>query len=855
MPMPAQQKTPLIKWIWNAYVKTALIPLVLVELVFLSIYFLSGSWSQNVISRFVEDSARNQVQEIAVREARSVRHQLQGISNAAELYRLETQSVLLSEALSDSEDDSRLGMTPQGVLYSARDRMNGGAAVFYSGISPVGPSERQKVLRLLSMQPYMKNLKQSEPLVAAVYFNTFDSLNVIYPYFDVLEQYAPLMDIPSFNFYYEADAAHNPGRTVQWTDAYLDPAGQGWMASAIAPVYRGDFLEGVVGLDVTIETIVQEVLGLDIPWDGYGMLVSQDGTILALPPVGEHDWGLSEMTDHHYDEAIRSDTFKPDQFNIFKRTEFKKQAQAMRAQDSGVTGMENESGRHLVAWSVIPETGWRLLVLVPEESLYAVPRSVQHDLTVIGRMMIGGLVGFYALFFAFLFGRARRMSVDIAKPLEAISGVADKIGRGEFFHEPVQTVVMELDETGKRIVDMGLKLAAATEAMETARRAAERSNEAKTQFLSNMSHELRTPLNAILGFAQILEMDPDAPLTEEQQESVEEIMKAGQMLLELINELLDLSRIESGKLVLSLEPVQVGAIAEEALTMIRPIADAYGISLEAVPGECASRFVLADRVRIKQILINLMSNAIKYNRPGGSVRLWCKSQNDWIRATVQDTGLGISDADAEVLFAPFQRGNRHSPEIEGTGIGLSVSKQLVELMGGRIGFTTAVDVGSAFWVELPVAEPLAEETEIDDVQELKQIVTGREVKLLYIEDNPSNMLLMERIVRWIPETQLIGAKTGAEGIQAAQATLPDLILLDFKLPDMEGPQVAKALKASVETRHIPIIVVSAQIMAANFKTGPGELYAGYLMKPLTLRKFVEVVKIWIEHGNKNHGAH
>ncbi|MBS1223886.1 MAG: histidine kinase, partial [Proteobacteria bacterium] len=182
----------------------------------------------------------------------------------------------------------------------------------------------------------MRDIQQTHPLVVQIYLNTFDSLNRIYPYFEVLSQYAPRMDIPSYNFYYEADAAHNPGRGVVWTDVYVDPAGQGWMVSCIAPVYRDDVLEGVVGLDITVSTITDTILNLAIPWNGYGVLVSKTGTLLALPRAGEDDWGLKELTTHAYTDAIRQDTFKPEEFNIYRRAGFA----GLQNQTDGVAALD-----------------------------------------------------------------------------------------------------------------------------------------------------------------------------------------------------------------------------------------------------------------------------------------------------------------------------------------------------------------------------------------------------------------------------------------------------------------------------------------------------------------------------------
>ncbi|MFY8196304.1 MAG: cache domain-containing protein, partial [Novosphingobium sp.] len=248
--------------------------------------------------------------DIAAREAANIDATLSGIEGLARILSLETKEALATPWTPDAAEKARYHIGPDGVFHTTQGGPDDTAS-FYSGYVRVGRAQIEKAWQTGQIDHTMRHIKTASPLVRQVYLNTWDSYNRIYPYFNVLEQYAPRMNIPSYNFFYEADAAHNPGRKVVWTDAYVDPAGSGWMVPAVAPVYSPHKLEAVVGIDLTIDTIVKRILSLDLPWQGYAMLIGRDGTILALPPEGEKDLDLAELKNHDYAEAIFSDTFKP----------------------------------------------------------------------------------------------------------------------------------------------------------------------------------------------------------------------------------------------------------------------------------------------------------------------------------------------------------------------------------------------------------------------------------------------------------------------------------------------------------------------------------------------------------------
>ena len=372
-----------------------------------------------------------------------------------------------------------------------------------------------------------------------------------------------------------------------------------------------------------------------------------------------------------------------------------------------------------------------------------------------------------------------------------------------------------------------------------ARDAADEANRAKSEFLSRMSHELRTPMNAILGFTQLLEMDD---LDDESRESTGYILKAGNHLLQLINEVLDIARIETGRLNLSMEPVEAAEIFREVVGLLRPLADDRGVRFRGRL-EGWSVYVLADRQRLKQVILNLVSNAVKYNHEGGEVRLYCEEVvGERARISVGDTGAGIARKDIERLFVPFERLGAESTDIEGTGIGLALSKQLVGLMQGEIGVDSEVGEGSTFWVELSIEESQILrhgrlEGDEDDLNE--PVIKNRTV--LYIEDNLGNLKLIQRILDRRAEVDLIPAMQGRMGLDLAEEHRPDLILLDVHLPDINGDEVLKRLRNNGETRDIPVVVLSADATTSQIERLMTAGARAYLTKPIHVKEFLQVM--------------
>jgi signal transduction histidine kinase len=688
-------------------------------------------------------------------------------------------------------------------LTTTRD--DGGAAVYWSARTVKGPAEFEKLERLAAVDPLLRDITLANPLIVQTYLNTHDSLNRIWPWIDTAAVFDPGMNIPEFNFYYEADAAHNPARSVVWTDAYVDPAGKGWLVSAIAPAYRGDFLEAVAGADVTVDRIVADVLNQDVPWQGFLLLIGKSGTLLALPPQGERLFDLKELTEHHYVDAIRADTFKPEEFNVYRRGDFSEIGKLLRTQPSG-SGRIDGDEPHLVAWQTIPSVGWKLMSLVPEAAVFGPSRALNEDLAVVGWVMLAGLAGFYLVFFSFLYRRARYVSRSIAEPLAQIERMAHRIAVGDYEQASPQFGVSEFRHTVGELQQMGRLLGDSNRAREAAEaRLSERNEElsaililspdglvsfgssglvtetnpaflrqtgwsrdeligcswtefwrrlgdlgtsvepqalvapvlrlqrprpivlecrvvgapagaqvayfrdithadeldrAKSRFVATAAHELRTPIAVITGYAEFLQASDPPP--GQRGEILATMRRHGDHIAGIVSELLDLARIE--------------ARAGRDFTMIRqPLAPAVRRFIDslrigdyarvpALDGDIGDAEVFVDADKFCQSLSNVLANACKYSPTGGPVSVRLVAAGNEVGVRVEDQGEGMDEETQRRIFDRFFRADGKSAAA-GTGLGMSIVKEIIDIHGGHIEIASAPGVGTVVTLWLPRAAP------------------------------------------------------------------------------------------------------------------------------------------------------
>lgn len=446
------------------------------------------------------------------------------------------------------------------------------------------------------------------------------------------------------------------------------------------------------------------------------------------------------------------------------------------------------------------------------------------------------------------FDRAMTAHVRGGAPFDVEYRIRGKDGEWRWIRARGQMAFSEAGEpvrmSGTNMDITQLKLA--EERVLKAKEAAEKANKAKSEFLSSMSHELRTPLNAILGFAQLIEMG--GHLSGDQRDNVGEIRRAGAHLLQLIGDVLDLAKIESGRLNLTSEIISPVSLIKECLALVKTQAEDRGIQLRLQTNSLAAHTVCADRMRLKQVLLNLIGNAIKYNRAQGCVTVECALQDEmYFRIAVRDTGRGIPIERQSEMFQPFNRLGAELGSIEGSGVGLVITRQLVAHLGGRIDFVSREGVGSEFWVDIPIAssgvQPTSEKRETPNAEpsRLAELRLQSPKRILYVEDNISNQRLVSQLLRQYPQLEVELAIDALRGLFLARTRKPDLILMDINLPGMNGFEALEVLKCDPTTRHIPVVALSANALRHDVEKGNEAGFACYLTKPIDLEELLGTI--------------
>lgn len=843
------------QWMYRSFLRNALLPLMLVEGLLVAAYFLTQTLMQQDSVTQTHLEAEHTLQQSAQREAQIIQQQLDHLEQTITLFQRQTKRVLntpIDPTIHLSEEAKRYDTTDSGVFYT--DRNQGGAAAFYSAQTPLNQQDHQMALHMAKLDPFMQDLYELNPWITALYFNTSDHYHRIYPWMDTLKQYPDQIDITQFNFYYQADRSHNPGRHPVWTKAYLDPAGQGWMVSVIAPIDLTPTgpMTGVVGIDISTETLVEHIEQLKVPWSGYAALMDQNGHLLAVPLQGRLDFGLSATPDLPSSTTLNQSSLSQASLNQSS------QQQMPLQQDVLLTTHESNHHRHTeqdlsnaiqrsptegslhitlnqqpftIAWAKIPQTDWQLLTIAKDRHLYAATEQLYHHYQQLGYAIVTGLLLFYVGFLGYIWRHSHVLANKIAQPLNQLHDQLGLIGAGQYEQPPLQSPIIEVQQAGQAVQHMSRLLAHSAsiaeqqrlrlqqvlettteniwhidlvheryqcspgfahrlgltpedlthwedlnpfihpddqsrldhlrqqiragrieqficdyrlrdahgqwfwvmtqgktnqrdlrhhpveligtdvdittlkrqqEALETAVSVAEEANQAKIDFMARMNHELKTPLNSIIGFSQLLSQE----LAGEHQHHIQEVLIAGQHLDALINDLLDRPQTQTNALKLQLTPIDLIALVKSVVSQMQVIAKAHHIECQLAPcPQIDALPVRADATRLRQVLHNLISNAIKYNWPGGHVLISLIPEDHWVRIEVKDNGTGIPRARQAELFTPFNRLGMEHSHIPGSGIGLSLCHELVLKMGGDIGLDSEEGQGAHFWFTLPLSSP------------------------------------------------------------------------------------------------------------------------------------------------------
>lgn len=693
------------------YLKAALIPILIIEVMLLVLYFGINHYKNLKTRDTLLSEAKINLQEISVREAQKIDQQLSRISALARILQKENQRFFEDPSkfpLPDTEP--LLKVAYNGSMY--KENNNGGSSIYYSNLIPFTAESYRKARLTEALDPLFKATYEADSNIVAVYINTWDSMNRYYPFIDkTYEQFEPQMNITVFNFYYEADAKHNPGRGVVWTDAYLDPAGQGWMASCLVPIYRGDFLEGVTGIDVTVERFIKNILRLKLPWDGVPILVGRDKGILAMPPEAEKIFGLVELKSHDYNETIKQDTYKPDEYNFLKNPDIPQKFKEFVKSDQQLTEIELGGKTYLITRNPIAETGWEFYSFVDEDMLFAPIYKLHHLGTVLGILALVFLILFYIPFFIALLKRSNVIASKIIAPLDyliqATAEVAQKVKQVDL--QPVG--IMEIDTLSQNFNQMTEELKIMYDRLE------EKVNEAVKQLrerdhmlikqsrqaamgemIGNIAHQWRQPLNSIAVMIQNLE---DAYHYGELndtylKEKIGRIMEIISFMSQTIDDFRYFFKPDKEKMEFNLSQnieqtlnFVSSALMHNNISLVKELDPA--LSVEGYPSE------------FSQVILNIVNNAkeilIERQVEKPEIRIRLQSKDHHAQLIIADNGGGVEPAVMDKIFEPY-----FTTKEMGTGLGLYMSKTIIETnMKGRISVAND-DRGAVFSIELPISQ-------------------------------------------------------------------------------------------------------------------------------------------------------
>ncbi len=695
-------------------------------------------------------------------------------------------------------------------------------------------------------------------------------------------------------------------RSPAWTDPYIFYTSKNPGITVAAPVLAGaQGIKGVVAVDIEILEISEFLADLVIGKSGGAFIMNRAGDVIAHPDPAKIKSQLSDGSDGlrftRIDEI--SDPMARSAFAALGTS-----AHAIGVNRPVFTSFELEGERHHAVFTPLPQGQWPWIVgiYVPENDFLGTIKENRQNNIIIALVIaaVSALIGLM-------------IARSITRPIAALYAQANKIARGKWpridhistrfeelgragtafnrmalwldsykednekltadlraatrelevrVEERTATLVLVNDQLRTEIADRkvaevqlaqeALQHKATAEALRDARDRANAANRAKSRFLSNMSHELRTPMNVVLGFAQMLEY----PIFRDQPERVEayvkNILESGGQLLELIDQVLDLAKIEAGKMLLAIQPVASDKIVALAVDQTRVLAEPGKIELIDETDPAMLRTVLADEGRLRQALMNLLSNAVKYNRPGGTVILRSSIRGAYLRITVEDSGRGIPAEMQDQLFEPFNRLGAENSAIQGTGVGLALSKEVLERMGGRIGCKSEAGVGSSFWLDLPLAQPGSIIAAYDNhpARNLARTVFEGEMRILYVDDHEASRTLVADALSGHPMLTVATVATPKEGLAQATAFEPDLVILDIHLPGMSGYQLMEKLRAEAGCADTPIIALTADAMPDQVSRGQASGFLHYLTKPIDIARLQDIVARVLETEQRRKAA-
>ena len=710
-----EKKKNLGKILSNHFIKFSLIPILVVEVALIILYFSINSYISSKNITLLLKEAQSHTQAILENEATIISDKLAEISRMASILQSIHQHIMEKpKQFGLPNGEPKFDVASNGVFYKTNQV---GSSVYYSSYTKITELERQKAIFTEAMDISLKAIVDVNPNINAAYFNSWDNMNRLYPFIDkVYEQYGSHIKMEDYNFYYLADLKHNLEKKPIWTNAYLDPAGNGWMLSCVVPIYNNDFLEGVTGLDITINSFIKNILDRKLPYNANLFMVDKDGMIIAMPEKIETLLGLKELKEHLYTDSILKTISKPEEFNILtNKSPFASHFRDLINNETLVATLKIEDKEYLTIQQDINETHWKLMILVDKNNIFSSIESLKKLSNIIGYLAIIFLLFFYIVFFYFLLKKIHIFSDSITKPITDLSTQTSQISEENKNVEILNTNISEIYQLSSNFVTMINELKKKRKKLYDAKIFAEEANKSKDDFLANMSHELKTPLNSINIISEIMMKNKSGNLDEKQIKNLEIVHKCGKDLLSLINDVLDLSKLDAKQNIIHNSKIQLKDYMNSIYEMFYAQTKAKNLELIFKIDEDLD-YIYSDQAKINQIIKNLLSNALKFTSKG-KIYFLITNEKDNIKITIQDEGIGIPSDKLEYIFDRFKQVDGSTTrKYGGTGLGLTICKELVSLLNGEINVFSKLDIGSTFEVIIPKNSELAIDLDFQEIQ-------------------------------------------------------------------------------------------------------------------------------------------
>jgi len=773
---------------------------------------------------------------------------------------------------------------------SRRPNRNSWLSVFGNAVDDQGRISTA-TLKDIHLTEYMdilfRSVAATNPYAVQTYINTASQLsrgmpfvNGEFKWVDGTEQFANLPDVTAFDFYYLADAVHNPERRPKWTELYWDPAGLGWMVSSIAPVYRGDDLVAVVGIDITLERIVKGILNLQVEQSGFAFLMSDGGQAIAFP---ERAAGFLEFHGSFQGEFKENEAFKHSLTEI-RDPAFQSIIQRMRQGESDLTTYTDpkDGQDYFFAYHLIPVTGWSVGIVVPVREVIApamaTSEKIEQSRALTDAELNARADALVQTFLWLLFGIMATLipvalvfARSISRPIQALAEGSRRVGAGELDHRIQVSSGDEIQDLALTFNQMAEDLKNKVDEIETANQELQQLDQLKSKFISMASHELRTPLIAIQGYVDLIREGRGGDISAAQRTMLDTVSRNATRLARIVSELLDISRIEENKLVLERVPVSLGQIVSEIAEEQQPYLESRGHALTLEIADALPR-VDGDPDRISQVVINLLGNAIKYTPDGGQIHIRVYPEPDRVHLEVTDTGIGIKPEDIGKLFKRFStlgdvtkhRTGKNEFLAGGTGLGLSIVQGIVRAHEGKIWVDSEYGRGSTFHVQWPIAHeqsqnretPPAETQRSKDAQSAApafkvihfeqsaatpiEAAPDEPLSILVVDDEPDVITFTRDLLE--DRYQVFSAQTGALAIKEAIGCRPHLVLLDAWMPGISGYDVCRTLKRNSHTRDMPIIIFTAATQKIDEERARECGADGFVTKPFRREQIIELIE-------------